>query len=355
MSHEISFKDGQAEAIYSGQKESVWHRLGRYFGDKLVSLADLRECVGIPVEKLPLTYEKPIGNGDSITTVSEKAFVTVRMDTGAELASVGPGYTVVQHDQALVQAIEPIIEAGLATIDAAGLLYGGLAGWSLLKWNTDKMDKVVQEIYKDEIQAYGLCLSWHGEGNANTYANVTERAVCKNTINIGMASATLTTKVFHRKNAVAAQFDAAQQTFRHVIAHHKTMAEAYKLLQSTVIGTPADFQRLVIDPILTDPRKDETLKDAPRIKLLTERYIAKRHRIYRLWTDGIGHSGNRSAWEAYNGLVQSLDHDTDMWKARSDENRALSLTDGPLAKVRQSVFTSLLKYAQHSNNVSLTA
>lgn len=268
---------------------------------------------------------------------------------------VGPQYTVVQHDQALVQAIEPIVEAGYATIDTAGLLYQGLAGWSLLKWNLDKMDRTVREVYGDEIQAYGLCLSWHGEGNANTYANVTERAVCKNTINIGMSQATLKTKVYHRRNAVARQFDAAQETFRHVVAHHKSMAAAYDLLKRTRITTPADFQRLVIDPILTDPRKDETLKDAPRIRLLTDRYIAKRHRIYRMWTDGTGHTGDRSAWEAFNGLVESLDHDTDLWKGRNAENRALSLTDGPLAKMRQSVFKSLLSFAQQSAGMAVTA
>lgn len=355
MAHELSFQNGQAEAIYSGERKAVWHQLGNYVGDRAVTVEEARKVVGIPVEKMPVRYLRPIGNGDTVETVSEKAFLTVRTDTGEELASVGPSYTVVQHSDALLNAVMPILDSGFATIDVAGLLRQGLGGWVLLKWNLDLFDPIVREVYRDEIQAYGLCLSWHGEGNANSYANVTERAVCKNTIDIGMSAATLKTKVYHRRNANDAQLQAAQETFRHVIAHHKNMAEAYTALRSTQL-TRQQWKALVADVAVPDPRlSPDWNKDAPRAELVINRYKEKVSRIFGMWANGSGHTGDGSAWEAYNGLIESLDHDTDLWKGRNVENRVLSLTDGPLAKVRQNVFQSLMAHVTANKILGRTA
>jgi phage/plasmid-like protein (TIGR03299 family) len=346
MAHELSFQNGEAEAVYAGKREDVWHRLGRYFGERIISIADLRAVVGIPVEKLPVRYDRPIAGGsDSVETVSKKSFLTVRMDTGEELASVGPDYTVVQHDTALVQAVEPIVDAGFATVDAAGLLRGGAGGWTLLKWNLDAMDPIVRDVYRNEIQAFGLCLSWHDGTSANTYANVGVRAVCKNTIDLGMSSATLRTKVRHTKSAPIRQFEAAQETFGRVIAHHSEMATKYRQLQ----GLQLDLQmwkELVQKVAVPDPReaKDWDAK-SPRADLVVERFRTKANRVYQLMVKGTGSDGEKTAWNAYNGLVESMDHDTELWKGRSDENRVLSLTDGPLAQIRTKVFDNLVAAA----------
>lgn len=346
MSHELSFQNGQAEAIYSGKREDVWHRLGRFFGTDIISIDALRRVVGIPVEKVPVRYSKPVAGGrDTLETVSTKAFLTVRMDTGEELASVGPDYTVVQHDQALVEAVEPIVEHGFATIDAAGLLRQGAGGWTLLKWNLDAMDTVVKEVYRDEIQAYGLCLSWHDGSSANSYANVGVRGVCKNTIDMGMASATLRTKIRHTKSAPIRQFAAAQETFGRVIAHHTEMAEKYRLLQNCTLDLYM-WKELVQKVAAPDPREQKGWDEkSPRADLVIERHKEKANRLYTLMVKGTGSDGRKTAWNAYNGLVESLDHDTALWRGRSDENRVLSLTDGPLAHIRTAVFDGLVAAA----------
>jgi len=346
MAHELSFKNGQAEAIYSGQRTDVWHRLGRYFGDKIISIADLRRVVGIPVEKVPVRYSVPVSGGtDTVEKVSTKAFLTLRTDTGAELASVGPDYTVVQHDTALVEAVEPIVEHGFGTIDAAGLLRGGVGGWTLLRWNLDAMDSVVREVYRDEIQAYGLCLSWHDGTSANSYANVGVRAVCKNTIDMGMASATLRTKIRHTKSAPVRQFAAAQETFGRVIAHHVEMAEKYRKLQALQLDLQM-WKDLVQKVAVPDPREEKGWDPkSPRAELVVERFKEKANRVYKLMVSGTGSDGQKTGWNAYNGLVESLDHDTTLWRGRTDENRVLSLTDGPLAHIRTAVFNGLVAAA----------
>lgn len=346
MAHELSFQNGEAEAVFAGKREDVWHRLGRYFGEKVISIADLRAVVGIPVEKVPVRYDRPIGGGsDSVETESKKAFLTVRTDTGEELASVGPDYTVVQHDTALVQAVEPIVDAGYGTIDAAGLLRGGAGGWTLLKWNTERFDPIVRDVYRDEIQAYGLCLSWHDGSTSNTYANVGVRAVCKNTIDMAMAKGTLRTKVRHTKSAPVRQLEAARETFKHVIAHHSEMATKYRQLQSFMLDR-AMWKELVQKVAVPDPREEKGWDEkSPRAELVVNRWKAKRQRVANLMVAGAGSDGTPSAWNAYNGLVESMDHDTDLWKGRSDENRVLSLTDGPLAKIRSDVFNGLVAAA----------
>lgn len=333
------------EVIYTGQRESVWHRLGEYTGEEVITVDRLRGVVGIPVEKVSVRYNRPVAGGtDSVETESLLAFLTVRMDTGEELASVGAQYTVVPHDVALVQTVKPILDAGLAHVSAAGLLYGGVGGWTCLQWNLDKMDPIIRDVYRDEIQAFGLCLSWHN-GTANQYANIAERAVCKNTIDAGLASGTLKTKVIHRKNAVARSFDAAQETFQHVVAHHAEMAAKYRLLQHKKL-TRQEWIDAVMTPAAPDPRKAADFNpQAPRAELVVDRWREKVKRIHDLWSHGTGHTGDASAWEAYNGLVESLDHDTETWKARSAENRALSLTDGPLAQIRTTVFNKLVALA----------
>lgn len=345
MSHEISFKNGHAEAIYTGKREDVWHRLGKYIGNRAITVEEAREVIGIQVEKVPVRFTCPVANGtDTVEKVSEKAFLTVRMDTGAELASVGPDYTVVQHEDAILTPILPLLDAGFATLDVAGLLRDGLRGWTMLKWNLERFDPIVRDVYRDEIQPFSLCFSAHGEGNANSYSHTTIRGVCHNTVSMILRSGGLI-KVVHRKNAAVRQVEAAERTFKHVIAAHKDLAEAYQKLKAVTLDM-ALWKELVQKVAIPNPSEQPDWdKDSPRAEIVMERFKTKANRVYKLWTSGAGHSGDKSAWEAYNGLVESLDHDTDLWKGRNEENRALSLTDGPLAKVRQAAFDSLLKYA----------
>jgi hypothetical protein len=170
-----------------------------------------------------------------------------------------------------------------------------------------------------------------------------------------MANATLTTRIRHTSGIVQRQAEAARQTFKHVIAHHKGMAEAYVMLQRTAL-TRAQWKTLVADIAVPDPRQDPSWnKDAPRAELVIERYKSKVTRLFNLWNTGTGHTGNGSAWEAYNGLVESLDHDTDLWKTRNPEARALKLTDGEYAKTRTAVFNALRNHCASPDALALTA
>ena len=59
--------------------------------------------------------------------------------------------------------------------------------------------------------------------------------------------------------------------------------------------------------------------------------------------EGDGHIGDYTSWEAYNAVVQSLDHDEELWP--SWDSRAASLFNGPLAQAKRGVLNRLFEEA----------
>lgn len=367
MSHNISKENGEYRAVFAGNREDTWHNVGTYNSKDAtgkpipVTAEQARQIVGIPVEKVEVTYNRPIGNDDTVATVSKKAYLTVRMDTGAELAMVGPQYTVTPFEETLVDNLSPIVDQGFADFDVAGLLDGGLRGWVMLKWNMDKLSGMTREVYgKEGLKPYTMFMVAHGEGIANVGRNTTIRGVCSNTVGMILSQAASGFNISHRTNANIRQLDATRDLFRGIIGEFEATAQAYALLRSDRLDK-ALWQELVgkvMAPELFEQKNSDGKLPAftgPRGEIAEQRLRDKGNRVFKLWTAGTGHSGDLSAWEAYNGLVESLDHDTDMWKARSAENRAVSLMSGPLAKVRNDVFASLLSHAKENAKVATNA
>ena len=63
-----------------------------------------------------------------------------------------------------------------------------------------------------------------------------------------------------------------------------------------------------------------------------------------LWTKGEGHRGDSSAWEAYNAVAETVDHDVDHWPTTGQ--RTASLFDGHLARVKQRTLNGLSDHAR---------
>jgi hypothetical protein len=80
--------------------------------------------------------------------------------------------------------------------------------------------------------------------------------------------------------------------------------------------------------------------------MVVNRYERKANEITRLWTEGDGHIGDHSAWEALNGAVQALDHDRDLFPTRAGSYRTASLLDGILAQTKQRVTENLVTYVR---------
>jgi hypothetical protein len=354
MSHNISKENGKYRAVFAGARKDTWHSVGDYTDTDSIEPEVARKIVGIPVEIQTVTYQRPIGNGDAVETVSGKARLTVRQDTGAELAMVGPGYCVTPFAETLVDNLLPVVDAGLGTFDVAGLLDGGLRGWVMLKWNMEQISGRARDTFqREDLKPYTMFMAAHGEGIANVARNTYIRGVCSNTVGMILSQAASGFTLSHRKNVNQRQLEATRKLFKNLVGEFENTAAAFTLLRQTRLNK-AMWDELVQKVALPEPTKEEM--DGPRGHIVLERWQEKKTRILSLWQNGTGHVGDRSAWEAYNGLVESLDHDTDIWKARSEENRAVSLMSGPLAKIRNSVFASLLAHAHKVNGkVAVTA
>jgi hypothetical protein len=358
MAHNLSFKNGKAEAIYSGEQRDVWHRLGTYVGDRALTVAEVREVVDVPVIKCRTKLIVPAGDsGDEYEVDSQKCFATYRTDTRTELAAVGEDYTVIPFSKALIEVVEPVLDSGLASLDVAGLLKGGLMGWVMLKWDLSKFSDIVREIFGSEIQPFTQVFAAHAM-RANQINHTKRRGVCHNTVSQTLAEVAEAFRVVHRANAHVRTVDVAADAFRAVQMECEDTARAFDLLKRTELDR-ATFKSLILDIAAPMPGGDawdaKKKLDGNRCETVERRVKEKRARIFSLWSTGDGHTGDASAWEAYNGLVQSLDHDTNLWRGHSEENRALSLMGGPLAKVRNTVFASLLKHAQQSHGLEVTA
>jgi hypothetical protein len=66
----------------------------------------------------------------------------------------------------------------------------------------------------------------------------------------------------------------------------------------------------------------------------------RRSALERAWESGSGHVGDRSAWEAFNGAVEVLDHDEQSF--RTNGSRLTALLDGTLGRRKEAVREAVL-------------
>jgi phage/plasmid-like protein (TIGR03299 family) len=280
-------------------------------------------------------------NGGTMEVDVPENRAVVRMDRNEVLGVVGPSYHVLQNLDAF-RVLEPLVDAGIASLETGGSLRGGRDVWMMVKFNVDS-DRV-RAILKDEVLPYALISNNHNGARKVTLQETPIRVVCKNTLNFALRDLSKAVTVRHTANVKARTVDAAAELFGNVTRRYEVIADQYASLKATVLSE-AQFERLVLDiaaplPGAPKERKDNIAKAA--FEKATARAEAKRDRLTQLWTTGDGHTGDLSAWEAYNGAIQSLDHDADMWGAK---NRLESLFDGGLAKTKQEVVESLVEYS----------
>jgi Domain of unknown function (DUF932) len=137
----------------------------------------------------------------------------------------------------------------------------------------------------------------------------------------------------------------AQRTFAGVIERFETIARTYRQLMGCVIDD-ATFKRLVLDVVCPDPREHRNWNpEAIMASSVVERHQRKVNELRRLWKEGKGHTGEPTAWFAWNGLAEGLDHNTDLWPTRAGCFRTASMIDGTIATIKNSVLDKLVEFS----------
>ena len=153
--------------------------------------------------------------------------------------------------------------------------------------------------------------------------------------------------VRHTGDVDAKMVAAAQQLLGGIIERYESVAEGYRKLKAFHLDE-AMFRSLVVQPAIgvhPAKRRAANTKARPLRHAVVERWERRQVRLASLWRSGAGHTGDDSAWEAYNGAVEAIDHDSELWPTRSDAHRTWSLLDGELRAAKERVFGKLMKAA----------
>lgn len=359
MAHELEIRDGNASFVFNGQLP--WHGLGqRLDGTETLPEVMAQARVDYDVTTEPLyrkrttlvetTNHLPSGQEvtDSYETAeyveSTLARVTVRSDTGVELGRVSPDYVPVQNREAFA-VIEPLIEHGLARIETCDVLRDGRDAFLCVQLDASafQWDEFTGT---EQLAMHGLVRANHS-GRAGVAAAVTSvRVVCANTLGmVESGNALRMVNVRHTGEAQARFAEAAGDLWSSFVTMSESLRAQYTTLRHRFLDETM-FRELVLKAAVVDPRTQPQFNPSARTaEAVVDRYERKVSRITQLWTAGKGHTGDRSAWEAYNGLVEAMDHDRDLWPVRGGAWRAASFLDGEIARTKGRVLQRLVAAA----------
>lgn len=343
MSHELSFTNGRADFFELGERVTAWHKegvalpLNTPFADALAAGNLL-----YPVEKQPVyRTTAPLGETDKIRQCITGA-VTVRTDRDIELGVVGADYTVIQNAEAFA-IVEPLVDNGTLRLETGGVLRDGADAWVLAQLNRTVLPDELQGALVEAGIAKYLLVRTNHTGRAN--ASVTEtdvRVVCANTLGMVEAGAFKTqASVQHRGDAAGRMATAFDMVLKGIVTRTESAMARYMALRTLHIDE-AQWQRHVMDVVQVDPRtRVDFDPKSPMADNTVRRYDEKRDILKALWTEGRGHIGDGTAWEAYNGVAEAVDHEPDVFPVRASRVRQL-LPGGRLYDLKDRVAESLL-------------
>lgn len=353
MAHELSFTTdettGERKADMFSVIETPWHNEGTLLGespsmDQAIEIAKL----DYQVDKLETSITLKTDDGtDTFARTSKLAFVTMRMDRKIELGSVGPQYQVVQNRDAFKATIGPLVDSGVMKLETGGVLRDGADAWLLGRFDVSKFGPVVREVFTEEVIPYALVKVNHSGRRNNEIVLTPIRVVCANTLGAVEQEVegghSLAASIRHTGEVEARMVEAAQNLFGGIIERYEVIAQQYRTLKGFYLDEAMLRSLVIVPSIGVHPTsRKEWNPEARMATAVIERYEAKATEIERLWHEGKGHVADNSAWEAYNGLVEAIDHNTELFPTRTGVYRTQALTDGTLRDMKHAALTALV-------------
>ena len=254
-----------------------------------------------------------ITNPDGTPVLVDDSRATVRDNgdgTYNGLATVGTRYHVQQNREVLERALAVVGAAqGDAVVDTVGVLHGGKRFFASLDLGSLVIDPAGAA---DEVARNLLVFTGHDGHTPVTYANTNVRAVCENTVMLGLGNARSTFKAKHTPNVESAMEDAQR-----VLEISTEWADSFKGMAEQMLAIPVTPGSGRVDRVL----------DAvfPKPEDGTDRQRANRDDtvdlVRAIWANNrnAGHAGH-NGWTIYNAVVEYLDH----WRDATPEARALT-------------------------------
>lgn len=301
MAHNLEqLSDGSFSFVAA--REPGWHNLGKVYTDldgltleTVLTDLNVGEIIECPaVAEVDYVGEMP----QTIEFEDKKAILRKRVETNTglpfytPLGIVGKNRPIVPEREAF-GFLQQIVDDGEAQYQTAGLLDGGKRAFCSLKFPEGLLIGGV-----DPIDLFLMVVVSHDSSLSLTGAATPVRAVCQNTVTMGLAKAKQTWKIRHTKNM-------------------KLNPEvARKQLDLTFAYTDAwtvAAEKLVNTPMATDPF-DEIVRNlyAPTeetpAKMAVTLFEQRRERLHALNSTAPTQENVRgTAWGAYNAIVEDLD------------------------------------------------
>lgn len=315
MSHELEIMEDGSAAMFSGEGLTPWHTLGTV----IEGLATAEQA--LQLAQLDWTVEKQpifLGSGALIPD----RFANVRSTDLKPLGVVGSDYVPFQNVEAFSFFDTVTDQTGEAHYTSAGSLFGGKRVFL-----TAKIGDTFNVAGDDAHDLYLLITNSHDGSRAFTAATTMIRAVCNNTVTLGLARAKTSWSLRHKvtlEGKTQEARDALQLSYKYAAEFE---AEVEKLLQIDVTN---DQFLSIIEGILPEQKRQK------------EKNVEQLMNIFTSETTIKDTSAAGNGWGVVNAVTFWTDH---VRESRTDEARFKSLMDGFAAKARTTAKNAVLALA----------
>ena len=305
MAHELdSTRAGKIRMAYADH-EVPWHRLGTPMkglqtAEAMLEAADADFHVAIAGVAAVDVDGQVILDLDGKPLMVEDSRATVRINkdgTYDALSTVGTRYVVQQNLDCLNRALDIVNSRGDAIVDTCGVLKGGREFFASIDLGGLIIDPTG---VNDKIERFLLVRNGHDGKTPITYANTSVRAVCKNTVMVGMKSALRVFTARHTRNQ-----DAAISEAKSVLELSTEWAEEFQRTAELMLSINIPDRSHSLDKIINTvfpTQKGET----DRQKTNREEIISVVRGLYPSAKNagGFGYNG----WAVYNTVAEYFDH-----------------------------------------------
>ena len=302
-------------------REVPWHRLGQPMKGLQTAEAMLEAAYAnfdVVTTRVAVCDDEgqPIRNPDGSYVLVPDSRATVRVDTDGTfsgLATVGTRYVVQQNRECLDYALAIVgASAGDAVVDTCGVLHGGREFFSSLDLGALVIDPMG---VNDKIERYLLVRNGHDGKTAITFANTSVRAVCKNTVMLGLSNARRVFTARHTRNA-----DRAIEQANDVLRISKAWATQFTETANKLLSVPVAPSSRTMDNVLNEVFPEQ-VRPTERQRKNRDNVISLVKAVYLNDNNAGGYGYN--GWATLNAIGEYLDH----YRDASSNERALASMD----------------------------
>ena len=321
MAHELDSKNNKTRFAYAGHT-APWHRLGQPMKG-LQTLDAMLEAAYANYD-VEVTKVAAVDNDGNLILdqngkplIVEDSRATIRRDADGScdaLTTVGTRFVPTQNRETMERALAVVgSSSGDAVVDTLGVLRGGCRFFATIDLGPLVIDPMG---VNDRIQRYLVVYNGHDGKVPITYANTDIRAVCQNTVTLGLNTAQRVFKARHTRNSV----DFLIEDAREVLNISVDWAKAFKEMAETMLAidfsakvNPLDKVLNNVFPIKSDATDLQRRNHDETVGLIRGLYVNEKN------AGGYGNNG----WSAYNAVVEYLDH----YRPGTPEERAATTMD----------------------------